>query len=75
MPHEPQSSFADIVTPAWSWFMPGLYHGMQGRIKEAFFWVILVLFLIPFVFPIPIALLLCYRSALRLSESTQEPES
>lgn len=55
--------------------MPGLYHGMQGRIKEAFFWVILVLFLIPFVFPIPIALLLCYRSALRLSESTQEPES
>jgi|688.fasta_scaffold52457_2 hypothetical protein len=50
--------------------MPGLYHCMQGRIKEAFFWVILVMFLIPFVFPIQIALLLYYRSAMRLSKVT-----
>lgn len=75
MPHEPQNCYANIVTPAWSWFIPGLYHCMQGRIKEAFFWVILVLFLIPFVFPIPIALFLCYRSALRLSTSLQQQKS
>lgn len=63
------------ITPALSLIVPGIYHSSRGRYLAAFIWAISVLILVPTVVLALIALLLCYRSALRLSKSTQQPES
>jgi len=63
------------ISPAWSLIIPGIYHLSHGRYRAAFLWVIAVLILSPTVILALIALLLCYRSALRLSETLQQPGS
>jgi len=67
-------NFSDFrITPAMSLIAPGCYHLSRGRYQAGIIWTITVLVLVPTVVFGIMALLLCYKSAQRLSKTWSFP--
>ena len=67
-------NFSDFrITPAMSLIAPGCYHLSRGRYQAGIIWTIAVLVLVPTVVFGIMALLLCYKSAQRLSKTWSFP--